>query len=57
MFGSLVDWIYLIKDGMLTASGKDSGIYMNDVPSSKEYFLTDKGKEFVEKWVNAKKVE
>lgn len=49
--------LYLIKDGLLSESGKDSGIYMSGVPSAKEYALTDKGKEFIEKWINARNVE
>ena len=49
--------LYLIKDAMLIESGKDSGVYMSGIPSSKEYFLTDKGKEFIEKWVQAKVIQ
>src|SRR6266849_611308 len=49
--------MYLIKDGLLVETGKNSGVVMAGVPSAKEYALTLKGKEFIQKWINAKEIE
>lgn len=55
--------MYLLKDGLLvdaTAAqrgGFSNGFSIRDISSGKRYDLTTKGKEFIEKWINAKEIE
>jgi HNH endonuclease len=52
--------MYLLKDGLLVdAIGKGFSIHisMRDTFASKRYNLTPEGKEFIQKWINAKEIE
>ena len=52
--------LYLLKDGLLadaTGRGFSINISIRDAFARKRYDLTSKGKEFIEKWINAKEIE
>lgn len=49
--------MYLLKDGFLIDSGQNSGVILSGVPSAKTYTLTIDGREFINRWVNAKQLE
>ena len=51
-WGRDFDLMYLLKDGLIIDSGKKFANAINFHP--KIYLLTDRGKEFVEKWKTAK---
>ncbi|HWA52194.1 MAG TPA: HNH endonuclease signature motif containing protein [Patescibacteria group bacterium] len=48
--------MYLLRDGLLVPSGKDSGVILSGIPSAKEYRLTTKGRGFVNNWVSPRKL-
>ncbi|EKD73160.1 MAG: cytosolic protein [uncultured bacterium] len=43
----------LIEDGFLKDTGQNSGVILAGMPSSKLYELTNKGREFIRKWMLA----
>lgn len=47
----------LLKDGFLTDTGQNSGIILAGVPSAKLYRLTNKGREFIQKWLSAEELK
>ncbi len=51
-WGRDLDLMYLLKDGLIVEDGKKRANAINFPP--KIYLLTEKGKEFVEKWKTAK---
>ncbi len=49
--------LYLIKDGLLIKTGRNSGTILNGVPSWEEFQLTNKGRQFIEDWKTARVLE
>jgi hypothetical protein len=47
----------LLKDGFVIDTGQNSGVILAGVPSAKLYQLTDKGREFIRKWLAAEELE
>lgn len=45
--------MYLLKDGLLVDTGKNGGVIIAGVPSRELYMLTDKGRDFINKWLSA----
>ena len=54
---SEIQVFYLLKDGLLTKNGKDSGISSDDTPTWEEYQLTDQGNTFVDDWRQARSLQ
>ena len=48
---------YLLSDGLLAKTGQTSGISMAGVPSGEQYAITDKGRAFIGRWLQAKDLE
>jgi hypothetical protein len=48
--------MYLLEDGLLEDTGRDSGVILNDMPSQKLYSLTQKGREFIDKWISSDEI-
>jgi hypothetical protein len=46
--------LYLLRDGLLTDTGKTSGVYIRDLPTEKVFAITEKGREFINHWLAAK---
>lgn len=51
--GSDIQVEYLLHDGFLEKTGRDSGVYIASVPSQEEYRLTDAGRRFITSWSTA----
>lgn len=49
--------MYLLQDGMLVDTGQNSGIIMSGMPSQKLYSITEKGRDFIQKWLSAEELE
>lgn len=49
--------MYLLEDGLLVDTGKTGGIILSGMPAQKLYQITDKGKEFINKWLKAEEIE
>ncbi len=49
--------MYLLDDGLLTDAGRAEGIIIAGIPSQRLYRLTDKGREFIDKWLSATRLE
>jgi hypothetical protein len=49
--------MYLVEDGLLVYTGRHSGAIINGVPTARMYRLTDKGREFIGKWLGAESLE
>ncbi len=49
--------MYLLGDGLLVDTGKNSGVILSGMPSQKLYQLTDAGRLFVSKLLAAEKLE
>ena len=49
--------MYLLDDGLLTDMGNAGSVTIAGVPSLKLYRLTDKGREFINKWLSAERLE
>ena len=49
--------MYLLEDGLLVDTGKSGGVFIAGVPSRKFYSLTDKGRDFINKWLSANELE
>ena len=45
--------MYLIQDGFLRPTGRNSGVIMSGVPSGVEYMITPSGQEFIKHWLTA----
>jgi hypothetical protein len=45
--------MYLIQDGYLLPTGRNSGVIMSGVPSGVEYMITPSGREFITHWLTA----
>jgi len=50
-------WMYLIEDGLLKDTGVDSGISVGGVPVYKVWRLTQKGRDFITKWLANEELE
>lgn len=49
--------MYLLEDGLLADTGKNSGAILAGVPSAKTYQITSKGKEFIKQWIEGGDLE
>ncbi len=49
--------MYILEDGLLVDTGQTSGIIMAGMPSEKVYGLTEKGREFINKWLSAEELD
>ena len=49
--------MYLVQDGLLVDTGKNSGVVMSGMPSQKLYGITPKGREFISKWLGSGEVD
>jgi len=49
--------MYLLQDGMLVDTGQNSGVIMSGMPSQKLYGITEKGRDFIQKWLSAEELE
>jgi hypothetical protein len=49
--------MYMLEDGLLVDTGQNSGVILAGVPSAKVYQLTDKGRQFIQRWVTAQELE
>ena len=54
---SEVQVFYLLKDGLLTKNGRNSGILSDDIPTWEEYKLTDQGMSVVDDLRQARSLE
>lgn len=48
---------YLLHDGIIVAGAVTPGLTENDFPSKKQYVLTAMGREFVDRWLKAEKLD
>jgi hypothetical protein len=49
--------MHIVQDGLLRDTGQDSGVIMAGIPSAKLYAITQSGREFIAKWMNASSLE
>jgi len=49
--------MYLLEDGLLVDTGETSGVIIAGIPSMKMYQLTDKGRQFIARWVAAQQLD
>ena len=49
--------LHLLHDGLLVDTGMDSGVQIAGIPSHKIYAITPKGRDFIERWLRAAKLE
>ena len=54
---SEINILYLLKDELLVKTGKNSGVFTGGVPTWEEYSLTDKGRQLVDNWKQARSLE
>jgi hypothetical protein len=49
--------MYLLQDSLLVDTRENSGVILSDMPSQRLYAITQKGRDFIAKWMGSGEID